>query len=307
MSGAILVMAVLAVLAAFEAVQPLIQAFQYLGHSAEAGGRILALVHTPAAVTFPTESGALPSGGDVTLRGVSFRYDAQHPLALDAIDLHVRAGQRVAVVGESGSGKSTILYLLARFWEPTGGWIGIGGCDIRLLSEHDLRRQMAVVTQQPHIFNASLRDNLTLVRPGASDAALFEALGTAQLQGFVRRLPGGLDTPLGEHGQHLSGGQLRRLAIARAVLFNGPIWLLDEPTEGLDATTARAVTKTLLHEAGGRTVMWMTHDLAGLHLMDRVVVLARGRIVEQGAPADLLGGDTYCGRLVRRNERRVGI
>ena len=146
-------------------------------------------------------------------------------------------GRRVAVIGETGSGKSTLVHLLMRFRDPTAGCIRLGDVDVRDFGESDLRRHISVVAQQPHMFNATLRENLLLARPGAGDDELLDALNSAQLRDFVTALPDGLGTWIGESAKLLSGGQARRVAVARAILHNAPLWVLDEPTEGLDPVT----------------------------------------------------------------------
>ncbi len=155
------------------------------------------------------------------------------------VDFQIHPGRRVAVIGETGSGKSTLIHLLVRFRDPDAGCIRLGDVDVRDFGESDLRRHISVVTQQPHMFNATLRENLLLARPDAGDDELLDALDSAQLLNFVTALPDGLDTWIGEAAKLLSGGQARRVAVARAMLHNAPLWVLDEPTEGLDPVTER--------------------------------------------------------------------
>jgi ATP-binding cassette subfamily C protein CydC len=173
----------------------------------------------------------------------------------------------------------------------------VGGDDIRTLSESDLRRHIAVVSQQPHMFNASLKENLLLARPEASEEDLRQALDSAQLIDFVDSLPDGLDTWVGEAGKLLSAGQARRLAVARAILRDAPLWVLDEPTEGLDRITEQQVMKSLYDLTAGRTVLLITHRLVDLHRMDKILMLERGRIIEQGSHEALLKGNTRYAAL----------
>ena len=218
LTGAELALVTLAVLAAFEAVHPLPVAFQYLGRTREAGRRLVEIVDTPPAVRFPASSTVHPAAFDLRFEQLRFGYAPHDPPALDHVTFRADGGRRTAVLGVTGSGKSTLVQLLVRFRDPDAGRIRIGGHDIRQLSEADLRRHVAVVSQQPHIFNASLRDNLLIADPGATEADLRRALADAQLLPFVDSLPDGLETRAGEGGGRLSGGQARRLAVARLFL-----------------------------------------------------------------------------------------
>ena len=219
---------------------------------------------------------------------------------LQDITLQIPAGQRVAVIGETGSGKSTLIHLLVRFWNPVSGHIRLGGEDIRTLGEADLRRSISVVSQQAHMFNASLRENLQIARSGANDDDLWAALASARLKKFVQNLPDGLDTWVGEDARLLSGGQARRVAIARAILHDAPIWVLDEPTEGLDTLTERKLMQALELKTNGRTLLLITHRLVELHWMDHIVMLEKGRIVDQGNHRQLLKSNAHYAGLHMR-------
>lgn len=288
MAGVNLALVTLAVLASFEAVWPLPAAYQYFGRTREAGRRLLEIVDSRPEVIFPEHADPVIPPFGVTFAAVGFRYHETAPWALSAVDFQIPAGGRTAVIGETGSGKSTLVQLLVRFWNPTCGHIRLGDEDIRNFSEADLRRQIGVVSQQPHMFNATLRDNLLLARPGASDADLFAALDGAQMLDFVKGLPDGLETWIGEAGQLLSGGQARRLAVARAMLYDAPLWVLDEPTEGLDPVTEHKMMRALQKQTAGRTLLLITHRLVDLNWMDHIVMLDRGRVAAQGSHADLL-------------------
>jgi ATP-binding cassette subfamily C protein CydC len=194
----------------------------------------------------------------------------------------------VAVIGETGSGKSTLAHLVVRFWNPASGHIRLADEDIRDLSESELRRYMSVISQQPHMFNASLRENLLMACPGAGDDDLFAALESARLDEFVKNLPDGLDTWIGEAAKLLSGGQAQRVAIARAILHDAPLWVLDEPTEGLDTISERNVMRSLKHKTTGKTMLLITHRLDDLHWMDHIVMLHKGRVIAQGTHEELL-------------------
>ena len=288
LNGANLALIALAILASFEAVLPLPTAYQYLGRTREAGRRLLEIVDMQPQITYPDTSVALSMQPDVTFENISFRYSENAPWALKDVNLIIPAGLRVAVIGETGSGKSTLIHLLVRFWNPTSGHIRLANNDIRNLSEADLRRSISVVSQQPHMFNATLRDNLQIARPGAGDDDLFAALESARLDEFVENLPVGLDTWVGEAASMLSGGQARRVALARAILHDAPLWVLDEPTEGLDTITERKLMQALERKTRNRTLLLITHRLVDLHWMDHIVMLDKGQIIAQGSHGELL-------------------
>ena len=290
MHGATLAMVVLAVMAAFEAVMPLPSAYQFLGRTREAGRRLLEIVNAAPVVVYPAHSAADPQHQDLAFEQVTFRYRREDPPVLAGINFNVAEGERVAVLGATGAGKSTLAHLLVRFWDPQSGQIRLGGHDLRSFSESDLRSRVSVVSQQAHLFNASIRANLRIAHPQAQDddARLWDALEAVQLDRFVRSLPEGLDTWTGESGKLLSGGQARRLAVARAVLHAAPVWVLDEPTEGLDRQTELRLMNTLFTLTTGRTVLLITHRLTELDRMDRILVLEQGRIVEDGSHEELL-------------------
>lgn len=300
LDGPSLVLIILTVMASFEALNPLAQAYQYLGQTREAGRRLLEIVEVEPQVAFPDLSQGQDQRFSVTFVNVSFRYQDPDPWALSNIDLHIPAGQRVAVIGETGSGKSTLSHLLLRFWNPTAGQIRIGDNEISGYSESDLRRHITTVSQQPHMFNDTLKENLLLASPGANEDELLAALKTAQLLEFVNGLPDGLETWIGEAGQLLSGGQARRLAVARAILHNAPLWVLDEPTEGLDSITEKKMMHTLMQQTAGRTLLLITHRLIELDWMDQIVMLDRGRIIARGSHAELLKNNRRYAELHMR-------
>jgi ATP-binding cassette subfamily C protein CydC len=290
----------LAVLASFEAVFPLPAAYQYLGRTREAGRRLLEIVDSKPEVIFPGQSVTRPRHFGVRFEKVCFRYNQKASWALRDVDFKIHPGRRVAVIGETGSGKSTLIHLLVRFRDPDAGCIQIGGVDVRNFGESDLRRHISVVAQQPHMFNATLRENLLMARPGAGEDELLDALNFAQLLNFVSALPDGLDTWIGEAAKLLSGGQARRVAVARAILHNGPLWVLDEPTEGLDPVTEGRMMAAIKAQTAGRSLLLITHRLIDLHWMDYIVMLDKGRVVAQGTHEELLKGHTQYASLHRR-------
>jgi ATP-binding cassette subfamily C protein CydC len=290
----------LAVMASFEAIVPLPAAFQYLGHTREAGRRLLEIVDSKPQVEFPDLSIDRPRDIGIRFDGVSFRYFDETRWTLRDIDFKINPGCRMAVIGETGSGKSTLMHLLVRFRDPELGCIRLGGTDIRNLSESDLRRHISVVTQQPHMFNSTLRENLMMARPGANEDELLDALDGAQLLQFVTALPDGLETWLGEAAKRLSGGQIRRLAVARAILHDAPVWALDEPTEGLDPVTEAKMMAAIRERTDDRGLLLLTHRLIDLDWMDYIIMLESGRVVTRGTHEQLLKSDPKYSSLHRR-------
>jgi ATP-binding cassette subfamily C protein CydC len=296
LDGVYLALLVLATISSFEAVLPLPQAFQYLENSLEAGRRLFEIVDTEPEVASPASPLPVPDRFDLRLQDVTFAYEPGGPPALDGVSFDLSPGEQVAVVGPSGAGKSTLVHLLVRFWEVQGGRIQLEGRELRDYDPEDLRRAFAVVSQHTHLFNATIRENLLLAKPAASEADLIRAAQTAQLHDFVHSLPQGFDTWIGEEGLRLSAGQRQRLAVARALLKDAPVLILDEPTANLDALTERQVLDTLGALSKGRTTLTVTHRLVGLEEASEILVLRAGHVVERGKHYDLL----QMGGLYRR-------
>lgn len=231
-----------------------------------------------------------PGPGAVELRGVSFSYGAGQPVLSD-VSITFQAGVTTALVGPSGSGKSTLLNLVMRLYDPTEGAVLIDGQDISGLTFDSLRHRMSFVGQDTFLFSASVRDNIRVSRPDATDEEVFAAARAANAHDFILALPQGYDTPVGENGAFLSGGQRQRLSIARAILRRGEILLLDEATSALDATSEAAVKEALHHLTEGLTCIVIAHRLSTILEADRIVVLDQGRIVETGTAAELLQRD----------------
>ena len=287
MSGPQMVMLGLFCQAAFEAVLPLPPAFLLLGQTLAAARRIFSLVDEPPAVSEPQKPSPLPANAAISLRGVGFSY-GDGVATLEGIDLELSPGRKVAVVGVSGAGKSTLLALLLRFREYDSGSIILAGREIREYDGEDVRRLLAVAGQQPFLFNATLRENLLIARPGAVEEEMVAAARMAGIHDEIAALAQGYDTPAGEGGVKLSGGQVRRLAIARAILKDSPVLLLDEPTEGVDAADARSLLERVFRYAEGRALLVITHSRIGLETMDEVALMDEGRIVERGSHGELL-------------------
>ncbi len=284
--GALIALFVFCALAAFEALAPVTGAFQHLGQVIASAVRITQITQYPPEVRFSDNQTPPPAQAALTLDNVSFSYPQQPQKALDGISLQITAGEHVAILGRTGCGKSTLLQLLTRAWDPAAGELAINGEPLASLSEPALRATMSVVPQRVHLFSATLRDNLLLASPTATDDTLAAVLTQVGLEKLLDE--GGLNSWLGEGGRQLSGGELRRLAVARALLHDAPLLLLDEPTEGLDATTESQILDLLERVTQGKTVLMVTHRLRGLSRFDRIIVMDNGQIIEQGNHTALL-------------------
>ena len=258
--------------------------------AAGATERLLELLHTETAVAETTNPSPIAnsSQADIQFNNVQFHYPSR-PLkpALKNVDLHIYAGETVALVGPSGAGKTTIFQLLLRFYDPQTGNIAINGQNINEISLHDLRRLIAIVPQDPIIFSANVFDNIRYGQPDATDEAVIAAANAAQVAQFVVQLPDGYNTFLGERGTRLSGGQRQRIAIARAMLKNAPILLLDEATSALDAESEILVQEGLNAAIKGRTTLIIAHRLATVQKADKIIVMENGEIVEIGDAVEL--------------------
>ncbi|GII84945.1 hypothetical protein Ssi03_29350 [Sphaerisporangium siamense] len=282
----------LTALVSFEPVLPLAAAGERLAGVTAALRRLREVRATPPAVPAPAEPAALPEGPlTVVAEDLVVRHSPGRPPALDGVSLTLTPGKRVAVVGPSGAGKSTLLAALMRVADPSSGRITLNGVDVRALSPDDVRTRITGLTQDPYVFRASLRDNLRLAGPDAGQEELEAAVRRARLDAFVERT--GWDATLGEDGRTVSGGQLQRLALARALLRDPEVLVLDEPAESLDERTADALMADLLDVTHGRTTVLVTHRLRGLEDVDEIVVLADGRVAQRGRHEDLLAEPGY--------------
>jgi ATP-binding cassette, subfamily C, bacterial CydC len=321
LGGVPLAVLVLTALAAFEIVAPLPASAARLGAVRAAGARLFGVLDVPPAVraraegtgggrpdaaTVPSNAPNTPNAAFGTsdgagrapepglhVRDLHVRYGPGEPWALDGLDLELAPGRRVAVVGPSGAGKSTLAEVLFRFRDPDTGTVHLDGVDVADRDPDHTRRVLSGVPQDPHVFAATLRDNLLLARPDATDDDLRDVLRRVRLADDVAVLPDGLDTDVGPQGARLSGGMRQRLALARALLADPHVLVLDEPTTHLDPETRDAVLDDILAATEGRTVLLVTHDLARLDRFDEVAVVVRGRVVERGTPTDLLAADGW--------------
>jgi thiol reductant ABC exporter, CydC subunit len=285
--GALIALFVFCALAAFEALAPVTGAFQHLGQVIASALRLTQIIEQKPEVEF-TSSGttSVPARVALHLDNLSFTYPEQAQSALRDINLEIAAGEHIAILGRTGCGKSTLLQLITRAWDPQQGTISLNDAPLNSFDETTLRKTMSMVPQRVHLFSATLRDNLLLACPGATDDALEAVLRRTGLDKLLE--DAGLNSWLGEGGRQLSGGELRRLAIARALLHDAPLMLLDEPTEGLDATTESQILDLLADVMRDKTLLMVTHRLRGLARFNRIIVMDNGQIIEQGNHAELL-------------------
>ncbi|MFI1366977.1 thiol reductant ABC exporter subunit CydD [Streptomyces griseochromogenes] len=303
LGGVAMAVVVLTPLAAFEAVLGLPLAVRFRQRARRSAERVYEVLDAPEPVREPERPRQAPAAPfPVVVKGLAARHAGQHRDALAGLDLTLEQGRRIAVVGPSGSGKTTLAQVLLRFLGPQAGSYTLAGVDACALAGDDVRRLVGLCAQDAHLFDSTVRENLLLARKDATEADLRDALARARLLDWVDGLPDGLDTLVGEHGARLSGGQRQRLALARALLADFPVLVLDEPAEHLDLPTADALTADLLVATQGRTTLLITHRLAGLDAVDEVVVLDAGRVVQRGPYAELAAVDGPLRTMALREE-----
>jgi ATP-binding cassette subfamily C protein CydCD len=301
LDGVTMAVVVLTPLAAFEAVLGLPLAVQYRQRVRRSAERVYEVLDAPEPVAEPERPRQAPSSPfPVVLKGLTARYAGQERDALAGLDLTLDEGRRIAVVGPSGSGKTTLAQVLLRFLDAKAGSYVLAGVDACALHSDDIRGLVGLCAQDAHLFDSSLRENLLLARKDATEDHLSAALRRARLLDWADSLPDGLDTLVGEYGARLSGGQRQRLALARALLADFPVLVLDEPAEHLDLPTADALTADLLAATEGRTTLLITHRLAGLEAVDEVIVLDRGQVVQRGSYTELLAMDGPLREMAER-------
>jgi thiol reductant ABC exporter CydC subunit len=296
LNGVLLAGLALIPLVAFELVAGLPSATQTLQRVRRSAARVSEVMDKRPPVVEPVSPATLPPGPhSLRVRDLRFTYPGASRPALDGVDLDLGPGRRVAVVGPSGAGKSTLAGVLLRFLDYQEGSVTLDGVQFADLDGDQLRTVVGIVSQDTHVFDSTLEENLRLARRQASDDQLYAALAAARLLEWTERLPAGLSTEVGERGARMSGGQRHRLAIARAILAGFPVLILDEPGEHLDTPTADAIVAEVLAGTDEKATLLITHRLVGLEEADEVLVLERGRVVERGSHAELLAlGGRYA-------------
>ncbi|WP_375753817.1 cysteine/glutathione ABC transporter ATP-binding protein/permease CydC [Vibrio sp. HN007] len=275
-----------ATMASFELLMPIAGAFQHLGQTLTSARRLNEIIEAKPDVEFP-ETGELNQGSlDIEFNNIEFSYPDADSRVINGVNLKIAANSKLAILGQTGSGKSTLLQLLCRYWDVQQGEITIAGSKLTELSESSLRNSISVVSQRVDILNGSLRDNLLMAKPDADNSELNAVLTKVGLEKLLEDT--GLDTWLGDGGRQLSGGEKRRIGIARAILHNAPILLLDEPTEGLDKKTESQIMVLFEEHFENKTVLFITHRLVNLEKMDDICLIENGKIIEHGNHYDLL-------------------
>lgn len=282
LDGVYLALLPLTAIASFEAVQPLSLAAQNLDSSLTAANRLFDLIDTDPPVVDPPFSSPKPTDYRLQIQNLHFRYTEDESQAIDGLSLDLFSGQCLALIGPSGAGKTSLVNLLLRFWDYQEGEIQLGGQDLRSYRVDDLREMIAVVSQQTYLFNGTVQDNLWLANPDASEAEIAEVCQKVHLEDFINKLPQGYQTMIGENGMLLSGGERQRLAIARALLKDSPILILDEVTTNLDAITVEGIMRALRDFMVGRTTIFISHQRGGLDFADQVLVMENGQIISSG-------------------------
>ncbi|HIF9220776.1 TPA: heme ABC transporter ATP-binding protein/permease CydC [Photobacterium damselae] len=291
-------MVAFATMASFELMMPVAGAFQYLGQTLTSARRLNEIIEAKPDTPFDPNGYQAKAQGNIAIENISYTYYGSEQPVLKQVNLSLKQGEKLAILGRTGCGKSTLLQLLTRNWDPQQGQISLDGIPLPQWQEGALLSAMTVVSQRVDVFNGSLRENLLLAKPQASDAECVQAL---EQVGLTTLLDGqGLDTWLGEGGRQISGGERRRLGIARALLHDAPILLMDEPTEGLDRRTEQQILELLLEHAKDKTVIFITHRLIGLDEMDQICLMDEGRIIEHGKHQQLLAQKGRYAELCQR-------
>jgi ATP-binding cassette, subfamily B, bacterial len=282
----------------YEPVTRLNQLNHLISAGRASGDRVMEILDHPVPVKNAENAQAFPlPSGDVVFAGVSFSYGGDRAAVVEGLDLRLPAGKTTALVGHTGAGKSTLSNLVLRYYDVTAGSISIGPLDVREIDLQQLRSHIGLVAQEPFLFDGSVRENLLLARPEATETDLWQALEAAHAADFVRRLPEGLDTPIGERGVRLSVGEKQRLTIARVILKNPPIVILDEATASVDTLTEHKIQAALDRLMKDRTVLIIAHRLSTVRKADQIIVLQQGRIIEQGSHQTLIRRGGHYARL----------
>ena len=287
--GASVVAVIVALVLSSRYIEPLLDVASYAEILRSACGQLAAVQSLFAAQPLvQPQQPQQPADASIELRSLAMRYAPDQPDVLQGISLRIEPGSMTALIGASGSGKTTLVRMIARFYDPSQGCVLIGGVDVRQMTSTQLAAQISQIFQDSYLFQGSIADNIRLGKPAASDAELLDAVQQAGVSELIERLPQGLDTQVGEGGARLSGGERQRIGIARALIKDAPILLVDEATAALDADNQQLIAQTLARLRGRRTLVVIAHQLSTIAMADQIVVLDQGRVVEQGAPAALL-------------------
>ena len=287
--GASVVAVIVALVLSSRYIEPLLDVASYAEILRSACGQLAAVQSLFAAQPLvQPQQPQQPADASIELRSLGMRYAPDQPDVLQGISLRIEPGSMTALIGASGSGKTTLVRMIARFYDPSQGCVLIGGVDVRQITSTQLAAQISQIFQDSYLFQGSIADNIRLGKPAASDAELLDAVQQAGVSELIERLPQGLDTQVGEGGARLSGGERQRIGIARALIKDAPILLVDEATAALDADNQQLIAQTLARLRGRRTLVVIAHQLSTIAMADQIVVLDQGRVVEQGAPAALL-------------------
>jgi thiol reductant ABC exporter CydC subunit len=304
--GVHLAVVVLLAVAAFEAVGSLPAAWPALAGARAAAERLME-VADGCGRSAASDACPLPERSDIDVRHLTFSYPGSPRPALEDVSFRLESGRLLAIVGPSGSGKSTVAALLAGFWEPPGDTMWFGGVDVAGLDPDEARSRVALAPQRVHLFTGTIESNLRVARPDVTDAEMNDALRRTGLASLVESLPEGLRTPVGEQGLALSGGERRKLAVARVLLKDAPVLVFDEPTAHLDRASAALLLATIQAEAARRAVVLVTHCVHGLEMADEILVVRDGRIVERGRWRDLSAGQGWFARMLRLQAGEAGL
>ena len=287
--GASVVAVIVALVLTSRYIEPLLDVASYAEILRSACGQLAAVQSLFAAQPLvQPQQPQQPADASIELRSLAMRYAPDQPDVLQGISLRIEPGSMTALIGASGSGKTTLIRMIARFFDPSQGCVLIGGVDVRQMTSSQLAAQISQIFQDSYLLQGSIADNIRLGKPAASDAELLDAVQQAGVNELIERLPQGLDTQVGEGGARLSGGERQRIGIARALIKDAPILLVDEATAALDADNQQLIAQTLARLRGRRTLVVIAHQLSTIAMADQIVVLDQGRVVEQGAPAALL-------------------
>lgn len=287
LDGVLLSVLSLGIMSAFEAVMPIPLSVQYIDKSVRAGNRLFEITEMKNEEKVSAQTSS-PESFDLEAEKLSFSYD-QNQTVLKEITFSLREKEKIAIVGASGSGKSTLVNLLLAFWQSDSGKIVLGGIDYNSLSDDEIRKQFSVISQETFLFNATIKDNLLLANKSANESELSDALKKAELESFIETLPDKIDTFAGEHGKQLSGGERKRISIARAILKDSPILICDEATSDLDSITEKKILDTILRISENKSLIYITHRFADLDKFKEIFVIEEGEIVERGDFKSLLG------------------